>query len=185
MNGLAKTPTTMTGPIVFAAASGALLLLVLAPSPARIALWDHQMANSPELRFPQSPQSLSQTELDTIIEHPLFNSDRKKDLPIAAQTTLPGLDTYRLAGVIAIGTSGIAIVERKQTKASVTLKVGDTLDGRTVTGITPGGITFSSAAGSETLTVPKIHGVSLAAPVSESSRIKSKIEGRGDANDMP
>jgi hypothetical protein len=168
----------MAGPIAFAAVGGVVLVAVLAPSPARIDLWNHVQVDSPTLPFPVPGRTIPQTEIDAIAERPLFNATRKKDLPLLSQSSLPGLDSYRLAGVIAVGTIGVAIVERKQAKVSVTLKTGDSLDGRTVTGITPSGVTFSSAAGTETLSVPKVYGASLT-PLSENktSRVKGTTEG--------
>ena len=174
----------MTGPAVFAATGGVLLAAVLAPSPTRIELWDRVQVNPPEFRFPETEQTVLQTEIDTIVEKPLFNADRKKDPSPLLQGALPVLDTYRLAGVVAAGDFGIAIVERKQTKASITLRVGDSLDGRTVTGITPGSITFSGPAGSETLNIPKVYGASVAPqPESETGRGKTTTEGNGGKAD--
>ncbi len=161
MNAFPGKSNIMGASAGFAAVGGFVLLAVLAPSPARFALWDVAQPTALDLRFPEAARMMSKTELDAIAEHPLFNTDRKKDPPAVVEGALPGLATYRLAGVIATGTSGIAIVERKLTKASITLKAGDMLDGRKVMAITAEGVTFSSTAGNETLGIPKVYGADL------------------------
>jgi len=163
--------TTMTNPLRAVAApailagTGALMLIaVLAPSPTRFALWNRPQPRSLDLPFPESPRIITQAELDTITDRPLFNADRKKDPPPPSQNDVPGLDTYRLAGVIIAGRISLAIIERKQAKTSVTVRVGDVLDGRTITSITSDGVTLINGGRTETLSVPKVHGASIASP---------------------
>jgi len=168
------------GPTAVVAVGGLLLLSILAPSPARLALWDTVRLTSWDPQFPARLRIMSQTEFDAITERPLFNPDRKKDPPALPQSAVSGLDAYRLAGVMAMGASAIAIVERRQTKETVTLKIGDTFDGRTVSAISADGVVFSGPAGPEVLSIPSVKGVSITARSDgRKSRRESSAAGNG------
>jgi hypothetical protein len=149
------------GPIGLVAVGTLMLAAVVIPSPARLSLLKDHSTAFVDTPFPDSPRSISEADFAAIVERPLFNSDRKKDPPPEAQTALPEMDSYRLAGVIIAGTTNIAIIERKKAKTSTALKVGDVLDGRTVRSITAQGVTLSYGDRSEVLSVPKIQGASL------------------------
>ena len=178
----AGNPTLTASSLALIAAGGLVLLAVVIPSPTRMTLWDYAASTPPELGFPDVAPTLSQADLNAIGERPLFNADRKKDPPILPQGSLSGLDAYRLAGVMAVGSVGFAIIERKQTGATAMLKVGDVLDTRTVAAITSDGVTFTGTAGPETLHLPKIYGVSRASLPEDKVRRAAKKQslGRGD-----
>lgn len=144
------------------AASGALAFsAVLLPSPVRLDVYRSIEIVSPELRYPADNPDIPRDALSIITERPLFNVDRQQDPAPQMQSQLPALDNYRLAGVIVTGETSIAIIEKKTSKATVTLKVGDLLDGRTVKEITAAGVSLSGQATSEMLTIPKATGASL------------------------
>lgn len=146
---------------VFAASGAVAFLAVLLPSPIRLNLYRTVETTSPELRYPVDAPSMPQDALSLITEHPLFNADRQQDPAPQLQSQLPALDNYRLAGVIVTEETSIAIIEKKTSKTTVTLKIGDLLDGRAVKEITANGVLFSGPAAIEILAVPKAAGASL------------------------
>ncbi|GAA0570709.1 hypothetical protein [Rhizomicrobium electricum] len=152
------------GPTGLAMVGTLMLVAVVVPSPTRLTLWRDRPIPIVNTPFPESPRNVSEADLAAVIERPLFNSDRKKDPPPEAQTALPGLDSYRLAGIIITRATTIAIIERSQSKTSSTVKVGDLLDGRAVGAITSEGVSLTYGGRSDVLAVPKISGASLAAP---------------------
>lgn len=165
----------------FAALACIALLAVLVPSPARILISGNTPPSTAELRFPASERAISQSDIDKIIARPLFNAGRKRDLPQRPDGPQPGLDTYRISGILLYGSSAIAIIERKATKVSLTLKLGDTLDGRSLTAITADGVIFSSALGQEVLSIPKIAGAALVQPIEDHpNNQRDKLPNAGD-----
>ena len=160
MKDIRKILDGTAGPVGLAALGAIMLAAVVVPSPARLDLWTAHPVAIADIPFPEAPHNISDAELAAVVERPLFNYDRKKDPPPEEQNALPGLDTYRLAGVIITGSTNVAIIERKQEKTSATVKMGTSLDGRTVTAITAEGVTLSSGGRSDILALPKIVGAS-------------------------
>jgi hypothetical protein len=147
--------------IAFTGLGVATLILVLAPSWTRLDEYNSLEISSPRLFFPEPVHQSTPGDLAMIVKYPLFNADRKEDPPEAssqAKLKLPALAGYRLAGVIIAGNTSIAMVERRATRAVVTLRIGTDLDGRTVKDITVAGVTLSSSSGLETLAIPKAKG---------------------------
>jgi hypothetical protein len=117
-----------------------------------------------------------------ISERPLFNEGRRKDpaqalADASTPTGLPGLDTYRLAGIVISSATRLALVERIASKQIVSVKPGDTLDGRRVEDVEEDNVVFSGAGGVETLSMPHVNGWSrtdgtTAAASAESPSIK-------------
>jgi hypothetical protein len=140
---------------------GLALAAVVAPSPLRLSLYKTDRLPSPALNYPQVAPELTPAEIAVITEHPLFNADRQKDPPPPVVTTFVSLDSYRLAGIVVTAESAIAVVERKASKSTVTVKIGDLLDGRTVKAITTDGVLLAGSGSSEVLKMPKISGASL------------------------
>ncbi len=158
-----NSPATKWCAVVLAA--GLFVLVgVVAPSWARLKLSDPPPISSPEITYPQILPLKPFEAFSDVTEHPIFNSDRKKD-PAAPPVLGPALDSYRLAGVVTAGKTRVALVERRATKAVLSLKVGDSLDGRTVKKITSAAVIFAGPA-DEALQFPVIQGASFARPKS-------------------
>lgn len=162
-------------PLKLFAASGAVAFLaVLLPSPLRLNAYKTVETASPKLLYPADTPSMPRDALALIAEHPLFNADRQQDPAPQMLAQLPALDNYRLAGVVVTGETRIAIIEKKASKTTVTLKIGDLLDGRTIKEISAEGVSFSSLAGTEMLTIPNAMGASL---VTKSSGLNNNASG--------
>ena len=159
----------MFGPIASVTLGTLSLVTVLAPSPARLALLGHEVVTTPPIELPANARKLTQAEITAIVARPLFNEQRKKDPPLDSASECIPLNEYRLTGVIAMGQSSIALVERKQTKSTVTVKIGEVLDGRTVKSITNRGVTFAGPEGLTILSVPKLQSSDRAVQVDQNS----------------
>jgi hypothetical protein len=150
--------------LAFACSGVAILAGILAPSWGHLYQFSYTTVQTPRILYPMPLRRVAADEFAAITEHPLFNTDRKKDPPAAstaAASQLPSIQEYRLAGVIVMKDAALALVERKATKTVVTLKVGDSLDGRIVTDISPAGVQLASSSQVETLSIPKVQGASF------------------------
>lgn len=144
----------------FTAAAVLALLLVLAPS----MVWPPAAS----IAFPAAGAPLARADLEqpplqvyaVVSDRPLFNAGRKKDVEapaeVASAAGLPDLSTYRLAGVVISSQTKIALVEKVASKQVVTVKPGDTLDGRHVDDIEDGSVTLSGTGAVETLSIPQV-----------------------------
>lgn len=155
-----KAPSSLSLKL-FAALGAVAFSSVLLPSPLRLTASRTVETASPKLLYPADTPSMPRDALTLIAEHPLFNADRQQDPAPQMLAQLPALDNYRLAGVVVTGETRIAIIEKKASKTTVTLKVGELLDGRTIKEIFAEGVSFSGLTGPEMLTIPKAAGASL------------------------
>jgi hypothetical protein len=165
-------------PLTIAAAAAAalgLLALMLTPVPATLFGGGAATAG---VAMPQAP-SLSAVEIPAFVEFraiaekPLFNPGRAPDPSapdVAAKSALAPLSDYRLAGVVLSGDTKLALVERRQSKQTVTLRPGDTLDGRHVDAIAPDGVHMSGGPAPELMAMPRVPGISRSGPDAHLSR---------------
>lgn len=149
-----NTPTRLCAAAL--AVGIAVLIATFVPS------WERLTARATSLPLPtpatepRSPSALSFTDFSEVIERPLFNGDRKADPPPITPQDIRqiSLANYRLAGIVTSGTMRIALIEQQGTAKALKLAIGDSLDGRVVKEITPGGVIFGGPAGG-TLEFPK------------------------------
>jgi hypothetical protein len=157
-----REPITTTA-ATFAALGTIALASAVMPSPTRLKLFEDIPVSVPSISVPDAIKQKTFPDYSIIIEQPLFNSDRMKDPPEPDNpnaTQRPALETYRLAGLITANQTKVALVERRDTKKIVELKIGDNLDGRIVKDITSAGVVFSGS-GSEILAFPRATGANV------------------------
>lgn len=180
MRTVSKKPSHNLSLKIFAASGAVAFLAVLLPSPLQLNLYRTVETTSPELRYPADTPSMPRDAISLIVEHPLFNADRQKDPEPQALSQLPALDNYRLAGVIVTGETSVVIIEKKTSKTTVTLKVGDLLDGRTIKEITADGVSFSGPVATETLAIPRVTGASLVTKSTSLNNNASSVRALGN-----
>jgi hypothetical protein len=121
---------------------------------------------APEIRAPSIPKVRDPGALTvyaSIAERPLFNADRKPDplpppppppVPPKPQIVLGDLGQLKLVGVILSGDNKIALV-RRASAGTLTLRVGDTLDGWKIEKIDVQGVGLSGGDRQDSLRIPK------------------------------
>lgn len=148
-----------------AAAAVALLLLVAVLLPATLFGSDGAVADVAAVQLPRMPVASARPFEDykAVFEKPVFNPNRQADpAPVAEQAkgALPALSDYRLVGVMLMGGTKLALIERRSTNQAVTLRPGEEIDGRHVEDILQNGVRFSGGDASEFLEMPRIGGFS-------------------------
>jgi len=137
---------------------------VMIPSP--LSYMSLSSGNAPDVKVPNIPKARDPgalTKYASIAERPLFNSDRKPDplppppappAPPKPQIVLGDLNQLKLVGVILSGDNRIALV-RRASAGTLTLRVGDTLDGWKIEKIDAQGVGLSGGDRQDALRIPK------------------------------
>lgn len=147
----------MTPPLAIAIGAAALgtvlLFMTLMPVGADPAPADARTADVMPDKLPAlDPPPLA--SYAAIAERPLFNPGRTKDVATpATQPELPPLTDYRLVGLVVGPDTQRALVARGA--ETLSLKPGDSLDGRRVASIGPRGVTLSANGSEELLAFPR------------------------------
>jgi hypothetical protein len=163
MSAIADHPPATIASVVLASIAAFALTMTFLPS--TLFLGDR------ELPAPIRLKRISLPSLDIapfehygiVFEKPLFNPGHEPDpapAAEAAKSALPALSGYRLAGLVLAGRLRMALVERRDAKQTITLHIGDDLDGRRVEDITAEGVRLSNGSARELLAVPRVNGVS-------------------------
>lgn len=152
------------------AAGVTLAVYVMIPSPLSYLAWSG--AEPPQVRMPNIPKLREPAKIEayaSIAARPLFNADRKPDPlppppePPKPKIVLADLNQFKLVGVIVSGESRIALVRRAGT-STLTLRVGDTLDGWKVEKIDAQGVGLSGGDRQDSLKIPQAANKAAALP---------------------